>query len=69
MSYSRYFKMATPMLTGTANKAATIVTWPTTPQKPVAFPSAIARTVPARPAANPPSSHFSCCRRSPDERR
>ena len=69
MSYSRYFKMATAMLTGTAKMARTAAMLATTVHAPCWGPSALAATTPARQAESPPSSHFSCCRRSPEARR
>ena len=69
MSYSRYLKIATPMLTGSARTA-------TMPRLPAMcrifdglFDSGTPSAPPTTATADPPTSHFSCRRRSPDERR
>jgi hypothetical protein len=69
MSYSRYLKMATPMLSGSARSPAVTITL-TMCRKPDGLPDCvklIARQTPL--IADPASSHFNCSRRSPDERR
>ncbi len=59
MSYSRYFKIATPMAAGRAASPTSGTT------EPIRTPSRIEKTVTAAPLA----SHFSCWRRSPPARR
>ena len=69
MSNSRYLKMATPMLSGSASNPT--VDDDARPRRaiPTADPTVrlIATQIPA--IADPAISHFSCWRRSPDERR
>ena len=69
MSYSRYFRMATPMLTGRASTAMSA----TLPMACSAgfglLVSGTATRPPATATTDPPTSHLSWSRRSPDERR
>ena len=68
MSYNRNFRIPNPMLTGSAS-----VPTPAAPSSTLSAPvGLLSHTKPTAATMNtvaPLSSHFSCRRRSPDERR
>jgi len=63
MSYNRYLRIPTPMLTGSANRAMPRIH----DRKPGA--TELAPTPIPRVTAAPQASHFSCWRRSPSDLR
>jgi hypothetical protein len=63
MSYSRYFKIATPMATGSA-AAPMMATSPTACHQPRALLSCVEASRPAKQATAPLASHLNCSRRS-----
>ena len=63
MSYSRYFRIATPRHTGSATPTPTAI-----PAGSSAG-TVLLMTKPATATVDPAISHFSCCRRSPPARR
>ena len=69
MSYSRYFRMATPMLTGRASTAMRATLPMARATVPGLLVSGTAIRPPATATTDPPTSHLSWSRRSPDERR
>ena len=68
MSYNRNFMIPNPMLTGSASVPTPAAT-STTLSQPVGLLSHTRPMPAAMKTVAPLSSHFSCRRRSPDERR
>src|ERR1700683_4561589 len=72
MSYSRYFRIATPMDTGSAPMPTTTTlstAWKAGDAEAARVPATATNAVAAMHTAAPLISHFSCCRRSPSARR
>ena len=69
MSYSRYFRMATPMLSGSASTATRATDPMMFRARSGLLENGTASRPPVTAIADPPISHFSCSRRSPEERR